>query len=139
MAITYNEHTTRGQPILPSHGFPGHQRAFDYSWFNRGVGKTMRRGNRLSEEVFWARRKLKYRLAEVPEADAEARAALIERFKRKKKHLLRRAHVWWRRGHRVRRAQWAHQNVPIYASIPMLFHYLMQKHHERAFAALSRR
>lgn len=131
MSITYLPRKTR-RALNPPTRFecnrnyliqPNYQRAYDHSWWSRSVGKTMRRGDRLWDESCWD-------------------------FKESQKsRLRRRAHVWWRRGHRVRRAQWATQTyslrcggewlyMPFVKYFLMGWHWLMQKRHERAFAAI---
>ena len=130
MSITYLPRKTR-RILNPPARFeagrdyvaaPNYQRAYDFSWWDRGVGKTMRRGHDCWRRGVW-----------YPEL-------------RSRMH--RRAHVWWRHGHRVRRAQWFSRTysircggewfyMPLLKYFLMGWHWLMQKHHERAFAAIS--
>jgi hypothetical protein len=118
MTITYLPRKTRppfGQPSRLEKGrnyltVPNYQRAYDFSWWNRGVGKRMRMGHDEWRLGVW-----------YPE-------------QRVRRH--RRAHMHWRRGHRVRRAQWATQGGFFVKYLAMGFHWLMQKHHEHAFKTL---
>jgi hypothetical protein len=129
MAIAYLPHKTREPFVRPTRFErgrnylfqPNYQRAYDYSWWSRGVGKTMRRGHDAWRRGVW--------------------------FPEIRTRMQRRAHVFWRRGHRVRRAQWHTQTYGLACSLewyymPLIkwtaigYHFLMQKHHERAFKAI---